>query len=251
MLLGDCLEEMNKIEDKSIDMILCDLPFGVSACAWDLIIPYDKLWAQYRRIAKDNAAIVLNASQPFTSALVMSNPEEFAYEWIWNKNVGASFVQAKRMPMRVHENILVFCTSGKTPRYFPIMELMDKPLSVKESPACLDAAIPAKARPAKTYTHKYPKTIQTFPTRAKGARGLHPTQKPVELLEYLIKTYTLPGETVLDNCAGSGSSLLAARNLGRHFIGVEREKKYYDVILERLAQIPEKVLDVPIVLSQL
>lgn len=234
LMQGDCLDRMAEIPDNSVDMVLCDLPYGTTACKWDSVIPFEPLWAHYRRVCKRNAAIVLTASQPFTSALVMSNVEMFAYEWVWDKGVSASFVQAKRMPMRVHENILVFCPSGQTPRYFPQMTPKDKPLTVAESKACKDAAIPTNPRPAKTYTESYPPTIQRFSSRSAGSRGLHPTQKPVALMEYLIRTYTNEGETVLDNTMGSGTTGVACVNTGRNFIGIERYPDYFKIAEARI-----------------
>jgi site-specific DNA-methyltransferase (adenine-specific) len=239
LLHGDCLEIMSDLPDASVDMILTDLPYGTTACKWDVVIPFEPLWQQWERICRFDGAIVLTAAQPFTSQLVMSNPKCFAYAWVWDKGVGASFVQAKRMPMRVHEDVLVFSPSGKTPRYFPQMVPKDKPLTVKESKACKNAAIPINPRPAKTYTESYPRSIQSFSSRSAGSRGLHPTQKPVPLMEYLINTYTKPGEVVLDCCMGSGTTGVAAMNTGRRFIGIEREADYLAISRERI-QFPEQ-----------
>lgn len=238
LYLGDCLELMKQIPDGSVDMILCDLPYGTTACKWDTVIPFEPLWAQYRRIAKKNAAIVLTASQPFTTALIASNMREFAYCWVWDKKFAANFVQAKRMPLRVHEDVVVFCTSGKTPRYYPQMTPRDKPIKVggnKQSeaiPIRQTEAAAAFSAAGKTYDEKFPETIIEFNCRE--GRGLHPTQKPVALMEYLIRTYTQEGETVLDNCMGSGTTGVACANTGRRFIGIELEPKYFDIALERI-----------------
>ena len=236
LLLGDTLERMKEIPDGNVDMILCDLPYGTTACKWDSVIPFEPLWAAYRRVCKKNAAIVLTASQPFTTALIASNYEMFAYEWIWDKGVSASFVQAKRMPMRVHENVLVFCPSGQTPRYFPQMTPKDKPVVFRGKTGRGANAIPVVDRPdfQKTYTESYPPTIQSFSSRSAGSRGIHPTQKPIALMEYLIRTYTNEGETVLDNTMGSGTTGVACVNLGRNFIGIERDESYFAIAKHRI-----------------
>jgi len=228
---GDCLEEMKKIADKSIDMILCDLPYGTTACKWDTIIPFEPLWEQYKRIIKDNGAIVLTASQPFTSALVMSNIKMFKYEWIWDKKIPSGMSYAKFQPMRQHENILVFC-NGKT-TYNPQIIKRDKPIKgggMSKGETTNNQNLVALK---KTYDYKNPTTIIVQDKIRKGS--LHPTQKPVALFEYLIKTYTSVGDTVLDNCAGSGTTGVACRNLNRNFILIEKEQGYIDIINKRLA----------------
>ena len=230
---GDCLEIMKDIPDGSIDMILCDLPYGTTACAWDSIIPFDLLWEQYKRIIKKHGAIVLTAAQPFTSALVMSNPKGFKHEWVWDKVRPSGFQVAKYKPMQRHENALVFTSKGERVNYFPIMELRDKP--VKSRVASSSKSSPLKYNDGKTrvYTHKNPQSITVFP---KPNRTVHPTQKPVPLFEYLIKTYTNEGEIVLDNCMGSGTTAIAALNTNRTFIGIEKEKEYVDIANERIKQ---------------
>ena len=236
LIFGDCLQAMQDLPDASVDMILTDLPYGTTACKWDVVIPFEPLWKQWERICRFDGAIVLTAAQPFTSRLVMSNPKCFAYAWVWDKGVGGSFVQAKRMPMRIHEDVLVFSPSGKTPRYFPQMVPKEKPLKVKESRAYKEnTSIPRNARPAKTYTESYPRSIQSFSSRSVGSRGLHPTQKPVPLMEYLINTYTQPNEVVLDCCMGSGSTGVAAINTGRNFIGIEKNNDYFEAAEKRIA----------------
>ncbi len=240
ILLGDCLELMRDIPNGSIDMILCDLPYGTTACKWDTIIPFDKLWEQYERIIKQNGAIVLTASQPFTSALVMSNPDMFKYAWIWQKAVGSNFATLKYQPMKEHEDIIVF-GKGKT-IYNPIME--ERKGSGKERIKHKYNALESKTGEANggllntERTGNYgelrnPSSVQYFNNR-ENCRGLHPTQKPVALFEYLIKTYTNENDLVLDNTAGSGTTAIACLNTNRQFIVMEKEQKYYDIILKRV-----------------
>ena len=233
VLHGDCLEVMKDIPDKSIDMILCDLPYGTTACKWDTIIPFEPLWEQYKRIIKDNGAIVLTASQPFTSALVMSNPKMFKYEWIWYKNVNSNFMLAKKQPLRHHENILVF--SKQTIKYYPQME-EGTPYQRKRKIGEIlntDHFASKFQRKDSISDKRYPKTVIEI---ARDERQAHPTQKPVALFEYLIKTYTNEGDIVLDNCAGSGTTGVACKNTGRNYILMEKEKEYIDIINNRLSQ---------------
>ena len=230
-ILGDCLEEMPKIADKSVDMILCDLPYGTTACKWDKVIPFEPLWTQYKRIIKDNGVIVLTASQPFTSALVMSNPKMFKYEWIWDKITGRGHLVAKYRPMAQHENILVF-GNGKV-KYNPQMVLMDKPQKGKSMEASRTSIMGGRTTKESEIiirTHKYPKTIIT---QGVDGKYLHPTQKPVALFEYLIKTYTNEGDLVLDNVAGSGTTGVACKNLNRNCILIEQDEKYCQIASER------------------
>jgi site-specific DNA-methyltransferase (adenine-specific) len=248
--LGDCLEVMQTIADKSVDLILCDLPYGTTACKWDSVIPLPELWAQYERVIREDGAIVLTAAQPFTTALAASNLKSFRYSWIWNKQFAGNFVQAKRMPLRTHEDILVFCKSGKSPRYFPQMTKRDMP--IKKGGNKQSEAIPIRqtetardfAESSKVYEEKHPITIIDVSNRGSGDRGLHPTQKPVALMEYLIRTYTNEGETVLDNCMGSGTTGVACANTGRKFIGIERDPGYFAIATRRIAEAaPAPVLD--------
>jgi len=246
IICGDCLEVMPNIPDKSIDMILCDLPYGTTACKWDIIIPFEPLWKEYKRIIKDNGAIVLTASQPFTSMLVMSNLKMFKYEWIWEKAVGSNFAVAKYQPLKEHENTLVF-GKGKI-KYNPIKEPRKGSgkarlkSGYKSNPDIKKTSFIGKFksnRKGKVYDDlKYPSSVQYFNNR-EASRGLHPTQKPVALFEYLIKTYTNKGDLVLDNCAGSGTTGVACKNLGRDYILIEKEKKYYDIANKRIKAIPE------------
>ena len=242
LLHGDCLELMKDIPDGSIDMILCDLPYGTTACKWDSVIPIEPLWKQYKRVLKDNGAIVLTAIEPFASMLRANDLKGYKHEWIWNKEIAGNFIQAKNHPLRVHENVLVF-SNGKV-NYYPIMTDADpknvRPLGVKKQKTDFMGKVSAgEFKAAKNYNSKkrYPKTILTYNARAKECNNVnrvHPTQKPVALFEYLIKTYTNEGETVLDNCMGSGSTGVACVNTNRNFIGIELDDKYFEIAKERI-----------------
>ena len=239
LILGDCLVKMKDIPDKSIDMILCDLPYGTTACKWDTIIPFEPLWEQYKRIIKDNGAIVLTASQPFTTKLINSNIELFKYEWIWEKSRTVGFLNAKNAPLKKHENVLVF-SKGKTANcnknnmiYNPqgLIEINKVNKSVKQSD---DTVVGNRPSRNKDYIAKYtgyPTSIIKFNNENKQ---IHPTQKPVKLLEYLIKTYTNEDEIVLDNCMGSGSTGVACVNTNRKFIGIELDKNYFQIAIKRI-----------------
>lgn len=239
--LGDCLDLMVDIPDKSIDMILCDLPYGTSNCKWDTIIPFNKLWEQYERVIKDNGAIVLTASQPFTSALVMSNPKIFKYEWIWKKNAGSNFACLKYQPMKEHESILVF-SKNKT-IYNPQMQeraesgkaRVKTKITYNTKTELVENSLHSKVSSVRPQL-RYPSSVQLF----NRERGLHPTQKPVALFEYLIKTYTNENDIVLDNCMGSGTTAVACINTKRNFIGIEKEEKYYNIAKERINSIESK-----------
>jgi len=247
---GDCLEIMPTLPDKSIDMILCDLPYGTTACKWDVIIPFESLWAQYERLIKDNGAIVLTASQPFTSMLVMSNPKLYKYDWIWKKNNVTGFPNAKNRPLKSHETISVFSFGIARPcmpsekykemRYYP-QGLMKTNKYVKFSNKTRAGLSYRPSNDGRLeYTQEwtnYPKDILEF---SKESQSLHPTQKPVKLFEYLIRTYTNVGDTVLDNCAGSGTTGAACENTGRDSILIEKEPKYCEIIRKRLSE-PQNV----------
>jgi len=247
IIQGDCLEVMKDISDKSIDMILCDLPYGTTACKWDTIIPFEPLWEQYKRIIKDKGAIVLTASQPFTSALVMSNPDMFKYSWIWQKAVGSNFATLKYQPMKEHEDILIF-GKGKT-IYNPIMEerkgsgserVKHKYNALETKTGEAGGSLLNTERTGKYSKLRNPSSVQYFNNR-EDIRGLHPTQKPVALFEYLIKTYTNEGELVLDNCAGSGTTGVACINTKRNYILIEKESKYIKIAEKRIKNIPESL----------
>ena len=232
VLQGDCLELMRDIPDKSVDMILCDLPYGTTACKWDVIIPFEPLWEQYKRIVKPNAAIVLTGSQPFTSQLVMSNPKWFKYEWIWEKEQGVNPLMAGIQPLKSHENILVF---GKEKIFYdPILESGCPYNVIRDRQARKHELSNTVFKATQTINDGFrlPKTIIRFNRET----GIHPTQKPVALFEYLIKTYTNEGDLVLDNCAGSGTTAVACLNTNRNYILMEKEQKYIDVIGDRLRQ---------------
>ena len=236
LLHGDTLERMREIPDGSIDMILCDLPYGTTACKWDTIIPFGPLWASYRRICKKNAAIALTASQPFTSALVMSNMPGWKHSWVWNKGVGVNFMHAKRQPLKTTEDVMVF--SFGTPTYFPQMTPKPKPMKKSNNVMGESSGYTVNAADdryvGKIYTESYPDMVINFSSRSSGSRGLHPTQKPVALMEYLIKTYTNEGETVLDNTMGSGTTGVACVNTLRNFVGIERDDNYFTIARNRI-----------------
>ena len=231
--LGDCLELMSKhVEDKSIDMIFCDLPYGTTQNKWDSVIDLDKLWTEYNRVIKDNGAIVLFAAQPFTSVLIMSNPEMFKYDWVWQKPKGTGHLNAKKQPMRDKEDVVVFYKKQCT--YNPQM--------TEGKPYDGNARTGSKQQTSSygKYTQKrelntgfrYPKQIQKFGVVERGT--LHPTEKPLEIIEYMIKTYTNEGDLILDNTCGSGTTGRGAKNLNRDYIMMEQEEKYYDVSCKRL-----------------
>jgi len=238
---GDCLVEMDKIADKSVDMILCDLPYGTTACKWDSVIPFEPLWKQYERIIKDNGAIVLFSSQPFTTDLINSNRNIFKYEIIWDKIGGSNFQLAKVQPLKRHENILVF---GKMKVvYNPQMKLREKPKDYSNSSYdALKNGMHFNSNDfesaKKIRTEKYPDTIIEISGQSKECNNVnrvHSTQKPIELMEYLIKTYTNEGETVLDNCMGSGTTGVACKKTSRHFIGIEKDEKYFEIAVSRVS----------------
>lgn len=241
---GDCIDLMyNHIDDKSIDMILCDLPYGTTKARWDSIIDLDLMWEQYNRIIKDNGAIVLFAQTPFDKVLGCSNLKMLRYEWIWHKTQPTGHLNAKKMPMKSHENILVFYK--KLPTYNPIKTTghIRKVSKAKNRADCInrindkDDYIYGKEDPNKVgdydSTERYPISVLKFPSD-KQKSSLHPTQKPLALCEYLIKTFTNEGELVLDNCSGSGTTGLAAKNLNRNFIMMEKDSEYYEVSRSRV-----------------
>ena len=229
LMLGDCLDRMAEIPAGSVDMVLADLPYGVTACAWDSVIPLDPLWEHYRRVVKPNGAIVLTASQPFTSALVLSNPKWFKYEWVWAKQKPTGFLDARRKPLRAHESVLVFCRNAAP--YFP-QGLV--PVNVKNGRKNKAANGVYGAVASGNYIQregKFPRSVIEFRTDTSNP---HPAAKPVALLEYMIQTYTNEGETVLDNAMGSGSTGVACVNTGRLFVGIEREPHYFDLGRSRI-----------------
>lgn len=240
--LGDCLEVMKEIPTKSIDMILCDLPYGTTACKWDTIIPFEPLWKEYKRIIKDNGAIVLTASQPFTSALVMSNPDMFKYEWIWEKERPSNIFLMRKQAGKVHENVLVFYK--KQCIFNPVMTATFNGKTRLREEMQQHVGNSLKHQGEKSITSyrsdwdgglALPRSVQYF-IRDVGIEN-HPTQKPVELFAYLIKTYTNEGDLVLDNCAGSGTTGVACKMLGRNYILIEKEPEYIKIINDRIKSI--------------
>lgn len=243
VIQGDCLEVMKDIPDGSVDMILADLPYGTTACKWDTIIPFEPLWKQYKRVIKDNGAIVLTASQPFTSALVMSNIKMFKYEWIWDKKRHSNPLIAKKQPLNNYENIVVFYSSQPTYNPQPYKLHTEKQLSNKGvgnthiSETKGTTSITNEGRKNVDgigYPRRIIKDIPVHNNLSSDKNGLHPTQKPVALFEYLIKTYTNEGDLVLDNVAGSGTTGVACQNTGRNYILIEQDTDYVKIINERL-----------------
>ena len=223
---GDCLEVMKSIKDKSIDAIITDPPYGTTNCKWDSVIDFDLMWEQLNRIIKPKGAIVLFGSEPFSSALRMSNIKNYKYDWKWNKIVPTNFLNAKRQPMRIYEDIMVFNSKN----YYPIMVKREKPIKGYATRSITNSDIKLDKK-QRVYTHKHP-TNKIEVKKLKGAE--HPTQKPVKLIEYLIKTYTNEFETVLDFTMGSGTTGVACCNLKRDFIGIELDKHYFKIAEQRI-----------------
>ena len=238
---GDCLKLMNDIPDKSIDMILCDLPYGTTQNKWDSIIPLDKLWEQYCRVIKDNGAIVLFAQTPFDKVLGCSNLKMLKYEWIWEKTSATGHLNAKKMPMKAHENILVFYK--KLPTYNPQKTTGHTPVHsyTKHQDDGSNYGKTLIGISGGGSTERYPRSVQVFKTD-KQKEALRPTQKPVDLLEYLIKTYTNEGETVLDNTMGSGSTGVAAVRTNRNFVGIELDDTYFEIANKRIKDVYDRVI---------
>ncbi|GHV39144.1 methyltransferase [Clostridia bacterium] len=230
---GDCLKVMPEIEAESVDMVLCDLPYVITDCAWDKIIPIDALWKQYNRIIKPHGAIVLTATMKFAIDLINANRKYFRYDLVWAKSLKVGFANAKRMPLRRHENLLVFYKH--LPIYNPQgLKKLEKTTSKRGSTSAKED-IYSDLRKEYTATHTgYPDSILNFPNGNNG--NVHPTQKPIALFEYLIKTYTNPGDVVLDNCIGSGTTAVAAINTERQFIGIEADGKYCNIAKERIKE---------------
>lgn len=239
---GDCLEVMKQIPDKSVDMILCDLPYGTTSCKWDTVIPFDKLWEQYKRIRKDNTPIVLFGSEPFSTYLRMSNIKEFKYDWVWNKISGGNVLTTKYQPLKTHEIISIFA-KGKC-NYYPVLEYGYKS-RVDEKPTIKSSGMFSGIKSNKFFKtdknkpsdSRYPKSIITYSKQASeccNGKSIHPTQKPVALCEYLIKIYTKEGDLVLDNCMGSGTTGVACKHTNRNFIGIELDDKYFEIAKNRI-----------------
>lgn len=241
ILLGDCLELMKGIPDSSIDAIITDPPYGTTACKWDSIIPFDLMWEQLNRIIKPNGAIVLFGSEPFSSALRMSNIKNYKYDWIWDKVSGGNPFNNKIMPMKTTENIIVFEKKGKKVNYYPIMQEAKKenirPQTISKQKSEIMGKFKNGFIPKSDPNKRFPKHIISINVRDKEVNSLnrvHPTQKPVELMEYLIKTYTNENETVLDFTMGSGTTGVACKNTNRNFIGIEMDEKYFEIAKNRI-----------------
>jgi site-specific DNA-methyltransferase (adenine-specific) len=233
LIHGDCLEVLPTLEAGSVDAVITDPPYGTTACKWDSVIPFDPMWAGIKHVIKRNAAVVLFGSQPFTSALVMSNPKWFKYEWIWDKvNLFTNQMNAKQRPMRQHENAAVFYQ--EVPTYNPQWR-QGKPYKTQRK-GLIEVFTVTRRNGENLTGLMYPGTVLSVPGRLPNEQGLHPTQKPVALLEYLIRTYTNEGETVLDFTMGSGSTGVACLNTGRRFIGIEKDAAYFAIAEQRLAQ---------------
>jgi len=240
VFLGDCLELYKNLEQKSIDLILTDLPYGTTACKWDTIIPFDKLWEMVNYLLKPNGAFITTASQPFTSALIMSNPKMFKYEWIWEKTIATNFMFVKKQPAKKHENILVFYKKQPT---YNIQFESGTPYSDKrthrykngigcERESIADVMKQGVKKPIQNEGKRYPSTIQKFSNGNNS--NIHPTQKPVALLEYLLKTYSNEGMTIFDPCMGSGTTGVACKTLNRNFIGIEKDEAYFKIAEQRI-----------------
>ena len=249
LMLGDCLERMKEIPDGSVDMILADPPYGTTACKWDSVIPLEAMWEQLKRVIKPNGAIVMFGGQPFTSILICSNLKMYRYDWVWEKDKGANWMFGNRQPLKVHEIVSVFYTNQ--PNYIPQKTLnpngeskrhlsknpskitgnVKDVMGVNWSETQMDETLNYHG---KDYDPKMllPRSVQKFSREAKGK--VHPTQKPVALMEYLIKTYTLEGETILDFTMGSGTTGVACKNLNRNFIGIEKDEKYFEIARARI-----------------
>lgn len=228
---GDCLDVMEDIPDNVVDMVMCDLPYEVTACSWDTIIPLEPLWKHYNRICKENAAMVFTATQPFTTILINSNLKNFRYELIWEKPQGTNPLTAKIMPLKAHENILVFYR--KTPTYNPQMEQGSPYKGFQSQKSTIGEVYGSRKSVHRDNEEgtRYPKSVLRF---KQEREGLHPTQKPVSLMEYLIKTFSNENDVIFDNAMGSGSTGVASIRTNRQFIGIEKEKNYYDISVKRL-----------------
>ena len=239
LIHGDCLEKMKDIPDKSVDMILCDLPYGTTDCHWDIIIPFQKLWEQYERIVKDDGAIALTGCEPFSSLLRCSNLKLYKYDWKWDKIQGANFLNVKYQPLKNIEDVIIFSkgriTNGKRQpiKYNPqgAIEEIKTCVNSSDYAGSFQSSSVKKGREYKTTGKNYPKCLIQF---KKDKNSIHPTQKPVALFEYLIKTYTNEGDIVLDNCAGSGTTAIACLNTNRSFILIEKEEQCYKIAKERI-----------------
>ena len=233
LINGEAIIEMKKISKESIDMILCDLPYGTTQCKWDTIIPFNELWKEYERIIKPNGAVVLTASQPFTSNLTMSNPKLFRYSLVWEKSKSTGYLNSKKMPMRSNEDILVFYKS--LPTYNPQMtEGIPYDKGIANRPTEVYREQKGEIHVKNESGLRYPRSVQYFKTAESEGKVYHPTQKPIMLMEWLIKTYTNENEIVLDNCIGVGTTAIAAIRTNRRYVGIEIDEKYFDIAKQRI-----------------
>ena len=234
---ADCMDILPLIPDKSVQLILADLPYGTTACKWDSIIPLEPLWKEYKRIIKDNGAIVLTASQPFTTKLISSNYDWFKYEWIWEKDKASNFFMANKTPLKAHENILVFGNSGtiynpqKTTGHKPANYTKAKSSKGREHYNNIDGL------PSYGQTDRFPRSVQKINVHNSAHGQQHPSQKPTVLFEYLLKTYSNENMTIFDPCMGSGTTGVACKNLNRNFIGIEKDETYFKIAQDRIAAI--------------
>lgn len=234
LLQGDCLELMRDLPDASVDLILCDLPYGTTACKWDSVIPFEPLWEQLKRVIKPNGATLLFGAEPFSSFLRTSNIQQYKYDWVWEKSKATGFLNSRRQPLRAHEIVSVFYK--KQPSYNPQMSrgaAYNKGVRKKQTEDDVYGSFNQVL--VSSDGLRFPRSVQYFKT-AEGEGGFHKTQKPVALMEYLIRTYTNEGETVLDNCMGSGTTGVACANTGRKFIGMEMDAEYFDIASSRIEQ---------------
>ena len=252
LINADCLEAMRDIPDGSVDAVICDPPYGTTACKWDTVIPFEPMWEQLKRITKKNGAIVLTASQPFTSALIMSNVKVFKYCWVWKKNRATGFANAKKQPLRSIEDVVVFSNGGGALSYHPQgLTRIDK--AMRNSASVGGDSVRGNTKESsgkgglRTGGKNYVQEFTGYPTQfiefKTASKTIHPTQKPVALMEYLIKTYTNQGETVLDFTMGSGTTGVACKNLGRSFIGIEMYADHFAVASERITAAPAPTQD--------
>jgi DNA modification methylase len=240
LILGECIEEMKKLEKESIDMILCDLPYGTTQCSWDSIIPFKDLWEQYERIIKSNGAIILTAAQPFTSSLVMSNTKLFRYSLVWEKSKSTGYLNSKKMPMRAHEDILVFYK--KLPTYNPQMvQGVPYDKGVAHRPTEVYREQKGEIHVKNENGLRYPRSVQYFKTAESEGKVYHPTQKPIKMFEWLIKTFSNENDVVLDNCLGAGTTAIAALRTNRKYVGIEISEEYYNISKERLSMELNKI----------
>lgn len=247
---GDCLERMLEIEDGSVDLILTDPPYGTTSCKWDSVIPLDVMWEQLKRIIKPNGAIVLTASQPFTTVLINSNMKGYKHNYVWHKSRSGSAITAKYCPVKIHEDVIVFERNGKRVNYYPQMEAGTpyKRVSKYNNNNDHKFGISDKVITFNEGT-RYPQTVRAIPQNWSKQQQLHPTQKPVALMEYMIKSYTQEGETVLDFTMGSGTTGVACVNLNRGFIGIEQDSDYFDIAVKRISDAQEALCNIDAITS--